>query len=148
MKKLLTSTLILALPLLLVAKKPHVYEKATKECLAFNNMKHTSNTNNIELKVGKKYRILQHNKGQILTLIEGERIAQRWVDESCFLDESKSIADTKNSSKTMIKEKLEESKTQKSLNLKKSTAKQNLLALSWQNAFCQTHQYKKECKSV
>ncbi len=148
MKKLLTSTLILTLPLIVVAKKPPVYKEAKKECSAFNNMKHTRNTNNIELKVGKKYRILQNNKGQILTLIEGERVAQRWVDASCFLDESKALTDKKNSSKTTIKEKVEESKNQKSLNLKKSTSKQNLLALSWQNAFCQTHQYKKECKSM
>ena len=149
MKKLLTSAFILTLPLVLVAKKPPVYEEATKECVAFNNMKHTANTNNIELKIGKKYRILQHNKGQILTLIEGERVAQRWVDESCFSDKSKSIekktsldstkkSDAKSSNKETVKVKT----------LAKSTSKQNLLALSWQNAFCQTHQYKRECKSM
>ena len=149
MKKILTSTLILTLPLVLVAKKPHIYKEATKECSAFNNMKHTSNTNNIELKVGEKYRILQNNKGQILTLIEGERIAQRWVNEACFSDTSKSIDEKKSvmpstskESRTVSKEKV------KTVTLAKSTAKQNLLAISWQNAFCQTHQYKRECKSM
>jgi len=138
MKKLLTTTLILTLPLVLVAKKPHIYKEATQECAAFNNMKHSSNTNNIELKVGKKYRILQNNKGQILTLIEGERVAQRWVDEGCFLDASKKVEEKK----SVVKEKVTTS------TLAKSTSKQNLLALSWQNAFCQTHQYKKECKAM
>jgi len=138
MKKLLTSTLILTLPLVLVAKKPHIYKEATQECSAFNNMKHSSNTNNIELKVGKKYRILQKNKGQILTLIEGERVAQRWVDEGCFLDASKKVEEKK----SVVKEKVITS------TLANSTSKQNLLALSWQNAFCQTHQYKKECKAM
>ena len=149
MKKLLTSTLILTLPLMLIAKKPPVYKEATKECLAYNNMKHTSNTNNIELKIGKKYRILQTNKGQILTLIEGERIAQRWVDESCFIDTSKSLEEEKSSIKTSSKDsKISNKENKKALSLAKSTSKQNLLALSWQNAFCQTHQYKKECKSM
>ena len=149
MKKLLTSTLILALPLMLVAKKPPVYKEATKECKAFNNMKHTSNTNNIELKVGKKYRILQRNKGQILTLIEGERVAQRWVDDACFLDASKKVEEKKSVVNVSTKEPKSSNKEKtKAVTLAKSTSKQNLLALSWQNAFCQTHQYKKECKSM
>jgi ribonuclease T2 len=149
MKKLLTSTLILTLPLVLVAKKPHIYKEATQECSAFNNMKHTSNTNNIELKVGKKYRILQNNKGQVLTLIEGERVAQRWVDESCFSDTSKKVEEKKSHVKATIKEPKTSNKAKvKTVTLAKSTSKQNLLAISWQNAFCQTHQYKKECKSM
>ncbi len=149
MKKLLTSTLILTLPLIVVAKKPPVYKEATKECKAYNNMKHTSNTNNIELKVGKKYRILQTNKGQILTLIEGERVAQRWVDESCFLDVSKKIEEKKSTIRTTTNESKSSNKEKvKQVTLAESTSKQNLLALSWQNAFCQTHQYKKECKSM
>ena len=153
MKKLLTSTLILTLPLVLMAKKPPVYKTATKECSAFNNMKHTSNTNNIKLKIGDKYRILQTNKGQTLTLIEGERVAQRWVDESCFNDISKAVNDENKvapqTKKTFTKSVKSSSEVQKTTDkLFHSTAKQNLLAISWQNAFCQTHQYKKECKSM
>lgn len=151
MKKLLTSTLILTLPLVLMAKKPPVYKTATKECSAFNNMKHTTNTNNIKLKTGQKYRILQSNKGQILTLIEGERVAQRWVDEACFNDRSTAV---KEEEKVATKETTSEKKSTKNTipttsdKLFTSKAKQNLLALSWQNAFCQTHQYKRECKSM
>jgi ribonuclease T2 len=37
-------------------------------------------------------------------------------------------------------------KSQKSFNKKRTSSKQNLLALSWHNAFCETHRYKKECK--
>ncbi|MCK4442724.1 MAG: hypothetical protein KAU90_12020, partial [Sulfurovaceae bacterium] len=127
MKKIIISSIILALPLVAISKKVEVYEKAIKSCPAYNNMKHTTNTNSIKLKVGEKYRILDQKKGQILTLIKGERIAQRWVDENCFYNQKS----TSKNIKTTIK-----------------TSKQNLLAISWQNAFCQTHQYKKECKSM
>ncbi len=135
MKKIVVTILTLLLPLTLMAKKPAKYEEATKSCEAFNNMKHTTNTNSIKLKIGKKYRVLQENRGQILTLIEGERIAQRWVDESCF-------SNSKMETKRDVKVKEESPK------IHKSKSKQNLLAISWQNAFCQTHQYKRECKSM
>jgi len=156
MNKIITSSLIVLLPLVAMAKKPVVYEKATKVCPAYNNMKHTTNANNIKLEVGKEYRILQKSKGQILTLVEGERIAQRWVDEACFSEMK--IAEKSSPSKKVIADKKTSSDT-KALASKstegdkypafsKSKSKQNLLALSWQNAFCQTHQYKKECKSM
>jgi ribonuclease T2 len=126
MQKLIISALLISLPLISVAKE---YKEATKTCEAFNNMKHTKNTNNIKLKVGDEYRVLEHKKGQILTLIKGERIVQRWVDESCF---------NKQGLDATIKKRLNKTKT----------SRQNLLAISWQNAFCQTHQYKKECKNM
>ena len=154
MNKIVISTLLLALPLSLMAKKPAKYEEATKACEAFNNMKHTSNTNGIKLEIGKEYRILQENKGQILTLVEGERIAQRWVDESCFSDkksedskkEEKKEDEKKSSSLSSLLKSIKDKPKNSALH--KSTAKQNLLAISWQNAFCQTHQYKKECKNM
>ena len=128
MKKIITIALLATLPMTLIAKNPKVYKEATKNCPAFNDMKHRNNTNSVHLKVGDSYRILQERKGQILTLIEGEHIAQRWVDKECFED----------SKKVEKKEPIRASKA----------SKQNLLALSWQNAFCQTHQYKKECRSM
>ncbi|CAA6812727.1 MAG: Ribonuclease I, partial [uncultured Sulfurovum sp.] len=72
---------MLVLPLLLVAKKSKVYETAMLECPAYNNMKRTINSNDIQLEMGKKYRVLQKNKGQVLILLEGQRVAQRWVKE-------------------------------------------------------------------
>lgn len=130
MKKTLLTSLILSLPLLLVAKKPHVYETATLECPAYNNMKHTMNTNDIQLQEGQKYRVLQRNKGQVLVLIEGQSIAQRWVKEVCMTNSQEGSQETKKATPLSSK------------------PKQNLLAISWQNAFCQMNQYKKECKSM
>ncbi len=124
MKKIILSLIILLLPLMAMSKKI-VYQEAKESCFAYDNMKHTKNSNDIRLKKGQKYRVIEHRKGQILTLIKGEKIAQRWVDENCFSDK-----------------KLKEKK----ITTKKS--KQNLLAISWQNAFCQNHQYRRECKSM
>lgn len=140
MKKLLVSSLLLILPLLAMSKKAENYQEAKKACFAYNNMKHTTNTNDIKLETGKKYRILNQQKGQILTLIKGERIAQRWVDEACF--GTQSLKENKRASTLSKKESNNEKSTSK------STSKQNLLAISWQNAFCQTHQRKKECRGM
>jgi ribonuclease T2 len=131
MNKVISGLLILSLPFLLLAKKPKVYETALLECPAYNNLKHTVNSNDLQLKVGQKYRVLQRTKGQVLTLIEGERVSQRWVKAVCLSDS----------------ERLSNNKPVTRLNSQK-IAKQNLLAISWQNSFCQTHQYKKECKSM
>ena len=158
MKKIITASLILTLPLLVVAKKPKVYERAVLECPAYNNMKHTSNSNNIQLKIGEKYRVLQKSKGQVLTLIEGERVAQRWVKEVCLSDGKKKVAvetevkeESKKSNETKtssFSERLANNNKPAKATSSKVTSKQNLLAISWQNAFCQSHQYKKECKSM
>ena len=149
MNKIIVSTLLLVLPLSLMAKKPVSYEKATQSCEAFNNMKHTNNTNGIKLEVGKEYRILQENKGQNLIIVEGERVAQRWVDEVCFSDKKenqKPVEEKRRATLSSILVSLD--KKSKIKPLSKSSSKQNLLAISWQNAFCQTHQYKKECKKM
>ncbi len=157
MKKIISASLILTIPLLLVAKKPKVYETAILECPAYNNMKRTQNTNDIQLKIAEKYRVLQKNKGQVLILIEGQRVAQRWVKEVCLSD-----GKTKTTPVTEVKEEPKKNSSKSSSfasrlasnnkapkeTKSKSTSKQNLLAISWQNAFCQTHQYKKECKHM
>lgn len=141
MKKLMIASLLMGLPLVAMSKKAENYQEATKSCEAYNNMKHTNNTNDIKLEVGKKYRILNKNKGQILMLVEGQRVAQRWVDEACF--GSGSLSKVVSSSIKRVKE-----KSMPKRDSSKKTSRQNLLALSWQNAFCQTHQYKKECKRM
>jgi len=155
MNKIITVSLILTLPLMLLAKKPKVYETAVLECPAYNNMKHTANSNNIQLKIGEKYRVLQKSKGQVLTLIEGERIAQRWVKEVCLSDGKKKTTVVKEEPKKVettttssFASRLASNNTPVKATTSKSTSKQNLLAISWQNAFCQSHQYKKECKSM
>jgi ribonuclease T2 len=138
------------LPLTIMAKTPAKYEKATESCEAFNNMKHTNNSNNVKLERGKEYRILEEKRGQLLILVEGERVAQRWVDEVCFSDKQenkKPVEEKRRATLSSILVSLDKKKSEPKT-LSKSTSKQNLLAISWQNAFCQTHQYKKECKNM
>jgi len=111
----------------LVAKQSVV---AIKSCEAFNNLKHTNNRGNITLQVNKTYDSLREYKGQNLILVDNATPKQRWVDSSCLKVKSHP---------TKIRQITQEKP-------KKQTATSNLLALSWHNAFCQTHQYKKECK--
>jgi len=116
----------------------------TKTCPAFNNMKHSKNTHDVHLDTTKKYTIMKEHKGQKLILIKGEQPAQRWVDADCF----SSVLNTGNSVDRAIakigKEPLFTKHTKKYENSRSS--KQNLLALSWHNAFCETHRSRKECK--
>ena len=136
----------------------------TKECPAFNNMKHTENTHDVYLDTQKKYTILQHHKGQNLILVKDAQPAQRWVDEGCFLKSSNSFNSVnieKDENRVIsIEEELNNlslstdltghTKKYKNNNTNKyyssNVSKQNLLTLSWHNAFCETHRYKKECK--
>ena len=135
-----------------------------KECPAFNNMKHSKNTHAVYLDTKQKYTVLRYHKGQALVLIKGEQPAQRWVDDECFTKnsnisnpmnikevKSKTISIEEELSKASTKtdltkhtKKYKQSNTSKYDNPKFS--QQNLLALSWHNAFCETHRYKKECK--
>jgi len=89
----------------------------------------------------KKYTVLRHHKGQNLILIKGEQPAQRWVDDECFSKPkyTQQQVQENNSVDAYIKR---ETEVKKSL----ISQKQNLLVLSWHNAFCETHRYKKECK--
>ncbi len=134
---------------------------ATKECPAFNNMKHSKNTHAVHLDTKHKYIILKHHKGQILVLIKGKQPAQRWVDEKCFVKsnngsnpmnvqkvESKIISiedELRKTSKSMASKRFLDSRSGSGMT-SIVTSKQNILVLSWHNAFCETHRYKKECK--
>lgn len=136
----------------------------SQECPAFNNMRHTQNTHGVHLDTQEKYTILQHHKGQSLIVVKGEQPAQRWVDDTCFskhLDsgnpinvekvDCKVISIDDELSKASINTDLtEHTKKYKYKNTNKyqnrNISKQNLLVLSWHNAFCETHRYKEECK--
>ena len=122
------------LSLLLISALFARYEaKPTQTCEAYNNLKHTQNTHHVVLDTSKIYTVLRDHKGQKLILVKGEQPAQRWVDDACF-------SKTLHSQQTHIKSKHK-------LEVKKEpvTQKQNILVLSWHNAFCETHRYKKEC---
>jgi len=125
---------------------PLVYGKS---CEAYNNMKHTKNTHHVLLGDKDTYRIVRKHKGQYLVVIKDEQPAQRWVDAECI--------DTNASNVNMKQQKIHETNTKKYQNKKplkytrntNSTQKSkvNLLVISWNNAFCQTHRSKKECKT-
>lgn len=147
----------LYLPLLLTSFSFARFEAyPTKECSAYNNMKHSKNSHNVQLNKNVKYTVLKHYKGQNLVLIKGEQPTQRWVDDSCF---SKLKKKTNRSNVSRAKPEvvnIEDELTFATLNIARTkhtknyqsniSSKQNLLALSWHNAFCETHRYKKECK--
>ena len=101
-----------------------------QSCTAYNNLKHTKNTHNVTLDPHIAYTILRKHKGQYLILVNGENPAQRWVDENCF--DLKSVSEEFVFSKPSIKDRVK--------------SKDNILALTWHNAYCETHRYKKECQ--
>jgi ribonuclease T2 len=128
----------------------------TQSCEAYNNMKHTRNTHHIVLDTSKEYTVIKHHKGQNLILVKGESPAQRWVDDDCF---SKPIKKTNRDDVSPVKSQvvnIEDELTFATINIARTkhtkkyqnniSSKQNLLALSWHNAFCETHRSKKECK--
>lgn len=121
--------------------------KPSQECEAFNNMKHTKNTHHVMLDLKTSYTVLKEHKGQNLILIKGEQPSQRWVDGSCFSKIAKKTNhdDVSTAQSQVISINQPANSSKKSNN---KISKQNLLALSWQNAFCETHQYKKECKNT
>jgi len=107
-------------------------------------MKHSKNTHNIHLDTAKKYTIMKDHKGQKLILIKGEQPAQRWVDAECF-STSNDIGSSVDSAIEKIGKSTVSAKHTKKYD-NPNISKYNLLALSWHNAFCETHRYKKECK--
>ena len=114
-------------------------------CPAFNNMKHSKNTHAVHLDTTQKYTILRYHKGQALILIKGEQPAQRWVDAACFShSEDELNKSSVDAYITKYTKKYEDNNTNKYYNQEKSS--KNLLALSWHNAFCETHRARKECK--
>ncbi len=138
-----------------------IYPK--QECELFNNLKHTKNRGHEVLQLDRPYEMLKHHKGQYLVKVEGATPSQRWVDDNCL--SLKPLRGTpiynamhNNRSKPIVKKQInidEElhqadkhmvKEAQKRLNREQISSKQNLLALSWHNAFCETHRYKKECK--
>ena len=92
--------------------------EATSDCKAFNNKKHTKNMDNLTIQKGKSYNIISKSANQYYIRTEHKSIPNRWVERSCF-----------NSTKEGA-----------------SSSSQLLLALSWQNAFCETHKGKRECR--
>ncbi|MBL0721460.1 MAG: hypothetical protein JJV88_02645 [Sulfurovum sp.] len=91
--------------------------EAISSCEVYNNMKHTKNNQSQNLKIGESYHILQEKGSQYYISINQTSVPNRWVNKECFQKK----------------------------NLLSSSSKQ-LLALSWQNAFCEINNYHKECR--
>ena len=135
-----------------------------KECGLFNNLKHTKNRGQEVLKLDRTYEMLKHHKEQYLLKVEYATPSQRWVDDDCLSlrplrgTPLYALKQDQASKKAVVQEKVSlndelqkadkniAAKPQKHLVQKNPTSKQNLLALSWHNAFCETHRNKKECK--
>lgn len=113
--------------------------KPTQACAAYNNMKHTKNTHHVILDTSRKYTVLKHHKGQNLILVKGEQPAQRWVDDECFSKKTKNEV-------VNIDDEVHHASVNMSDDSNQNISPHNLLALSWHNAFCETHRYKQECK--
>ncbi|MEM7760953.1 MAG: ribonuclease [Cyanobacteria bacterium P01_A01_bin.40] len=104
--------------------------EASYACQAFQSIRRRSNPGNIRLTPGKIYPVTAKNKQDATHYylnIKDAEPQQRWVDLSCgrLLSDSSSSED---GSQPVS-----------------STA--NLLAISWQPAFCENHQDKTECKT-
>jgi ribonuclease T2 len=112
----------------------------TRSCPAFNNMKHSKNSNLVHLDTTKQYTVLREHKGQKLVLVKGEQPVQRWVDAECLSSFNANSKIDNNEAISKHTKKYEDSKAIE------NNSNKNLLALSWHNAFCETHRSKKECK--
>jgi ribonuclease T2 len=120
----------------------------TKVCPAFNNIKHSKNTHAVHLDMAQKYTIMREHKGQKLILVKGEDPAQRWVDAECFSSGNDIGTSIDNRIERIDRSTVFSKHTKKyeDNEYTKPVSRNNLLALSWHNAFCETHRYKKECK--
>ena len=100
--------------------------QAAKKCPALHSIKKSTNPGNLHTKVGTAYPLKAKNKAAAThysILINNE---QRWVKIDCGQMSGDAPAPrTEN----------------------KNKAQDYLLTASWQAAFCQTHQSKKECRS-
>ena len=111
---------------------------ALQSCEVFNNMKHTKNSGQKRLEEGVSYRVLREQGGQYYVTVPSIPVPNRWVDKSCFDTDAiphiqksevrKPATDKKQMMPTIVQ------------------PKELLLALSWHNAFCETHRYRRECK--
>jgi ribonuclease T2 len=129
MKKLL----LLSLVAMLAISKEAI---ATKECEAYNILRHSKNDGDITLQIGQSYKILDSKKNSYYITVPNANPQNRWVDISCFNQEKNN--ESKSSILDKVKSIFSKNKNDKNLD--------SVLVLSWHNSFCETHANKKECK--
>ncbi len=114
--------------------------RALQSCEVFNNMKHTKNSGQKKLEEGVSYRVIREQGDQYYVTVPGISVPNRWVDKSCF--------------DAIVMPQTQKSEAKKPAVVKKQmipTAEQPkelLLALSWHNAFCETHRSRRECRQI
>ena len=130
--------LLMILPLFTILLMARYDAYPVKECPAFNNMKHTHNTHHVIVDPKEKYTVLDSHHGQKLILVKGEQPAQRWVEGDCFGGKHSAGVKESGHYSREADSKRAESDWNRPKNL--------LLALSWHNAFCETHRSRRECR--
>jgi ribonuclease T2 len=111
----------------------------TQCCPAYNNLKHSYNRGDVHLDPAQGYVVRKHHKGQYLISVPHASPQQRWVDETCLAPKS-----ALNVAPVSCEVKPIESNAKDTDKL--PHWEENLLVLSWHNAFCETHRRKKECQ--
>ncbi|SFV50713.1 Ribonuclease I precursor [hydrothermal vent metagenome] len=138
MRKL--SILVVLFTILLQAQS---FKKVAQDsCEIYNNIRHTQNSGNYRLEIGREYRVTREQNDQYYILVPGIRVPNRWVDSKCFDTTQKIYEDTKQ--QTLSQEPIADKKDRDKAYAKKP--KSLLLALSWQHAFCETHRNRRECR--
>ena len=114
--------------------------RALQSCEVFNNMKHTKNSGQKRLEEGVSYRVLREQGDQYYVTVPSIPVPNRWVNKSCF--DAGAISQTKKS------EAKKQATDKKQMIPVVDQPKKLLLALSWHNAFCETHRSRRECRQT
>lgn len=135
MKYLLLALALLCRTELLYASTPmQGCVEATNTCPAYFSIKKKSNPGDIKLVSGERYAVVARNKFKDAThyqiVVDNDQQTRRWVSIECgeYIEQcSKEIAPAPVANK--------------------GSKERYLLAVSWQPAFCESHQRKPECRS-
>ncbi len=114
--------------------------KATQLCEAYQSYRKKTNPGKAHLEKGKLYPIIESSKrnSAVRIKIKSLKRSSRWVKASCG-----EVLSSCEVGATVLSKPLSKKKTVKKS--KKHT--KNLLALTWQPSFCETHANKKECRT-
>lgn len=114
--------------------------KATQLCEAYQSYRKKTNPGKAHLEKGKLYPIIERSKknSAVRIKIKSLKRSSRWVKASC----GEVLTSCKIGEKVLTKN----ASKKKSIKKPKKHTK-NLLALTWQPSFCETHANKKECRT-
>ncbi len=119
------------------------YQEARESCSAFNDLKHRQNSAHQKLKIGERYRVMREQNDHYYITIPGVAVPNRWVEKRCFAQKS-AVESAKPSVYKADKKPEKRYDGPKHTGIVKPS--HLLLALSWQNAFCETHRSRRECR--